>query len=445
MKAKQRAVAALAACALALIALLGWLLYRPQAETPVAAEATVYEVVAVSPADIAAVKVENAQDSYAVLNGADGVEMISQTAGAYDPAQLRALLYAAGHITGSRKVTDESAFSGYGLDEPQATVTLFLADQRQMRFQVLANNPLENSVYFWDETARAVYLIPGEVAALFLRTSQDFISHTVFSLYSRDDYSQIDQIIVKYNGNGRDYQLEQTDQGFYLTSPVRLRLSQASVYANVLNPMLQLYADQVIATQADLSQYGLDQPELTLTLTLKSGETQRAVFLRTKDNQCLMADPEGAVVYQLDDAPLLLLMQDYTALLAGGIVAYTGGDLQDVTLTQGDHSFFLTCEGDGTEFAVSKGATELSQAFGTQLLEALNGLAPVGELNAAVTADPVCQFTASLRSGTQETVALMPLGSDLYAVSVNGTAAFATDAEALQRLQAIFDTLIAQE
>ena len=443
MKAKKRAVTVLAFCVLALGALLGWLLYRPQADTPAAQTATVYEVVNLSPADIAAVKVENAQGAYAVLNGTAGVEMLSQAAATYDAAQLRALLYAAGHITGSRKVTQESAFDGYGLQNPRATVTLFLADGSQRQYQVLAENPLESSVYFFDEAERAVYLIPEEIAALFLRTAQDFISHTVFSLYSREDDSQIGQIMVEYHGSGRDYRLTRTDQGFYLTSPVQLRLSQANVYANVLDPMVQLYADQVVATNADLAQYGLDKPELTVTLTLTDGTTQRAVFLRTAENQCLMANPEGTVVYQLDDAPVLMLMQDYTALIGSGIVAYTGGDLQDVTLTLGDASMFLTWEGSGADLVVRKGETQLSPALRAQLLAALNGLTLVGELSAAPAADPAFAFTARLRSGTQETVALLPLGNDYFAVSINETTAFATDVKALQALQAVWEALSA--
>ena len=445
MKAKKRAVVVLALCVAALSALLGWLLYRPQAEAPAVQAATVYEVVNLSPADIAAVKVENAKENFAVLNGASGVEMISQTAASYDAAQLRALLYAAGHITGSRKVTEESAFNGYGLATPRATVTLFLADGSQRRFLVLAENPLENSAYFFDESARAVYLIPGEVAELFLRTAQDFISHTVFSLYSREDDSQIRQIMVEYHGNGRDYSLERTDQGFYLTSPVRLRLSQANVYANVLDPMVQLYADQVVATNADLAQYGLTKPELSITLTLKDGSTQRAVFLRTADHQCLMADPAGTVVYQLDDAPVLMLMQDYTALIGTGIVSYTGGDLQDVTLAVGGESVFLTWEGSGADLIVRKGEAQLSQEQSAQLLAALNGLTPVGELSTVPTVAPAIQFTARLRSGTQETVALLPLDNDYYAVSINGTAAFATDVKACKALQAVWESLTAAQ
>ena len=91
------------------------------------------------------------------------------------------------------------------------------------------------------------------------------------------------------------------------------------------------------------------------------------------------------------------------------------------------------------------GETQLSQEQSAQLLAALNGLTPVGELSDVPTVAPAIQFTARLRSGTQETVALLPLGNEYYAVSINGTAAFATDAKAWKALQVVWESLTAAQ
>lgn len=440
MKAKKRAALWLTVCAAALSGLLFLLAREPDTKAAVTAETTVYPIVDLSVADIAAVKVENGSASFAVLQGPDGVEMVSRSANAYDATQMRAFLYAAAHITGSRRVTDASAFANYGADAPRATVTLYLADNAQRVLEVLADHPLGEGTYLYDKEGNAIYLVAREVAALFLRTEQDFIAHTLFPLSTREDYAQIERIVLQYGGTGRDYTVEQTDQGYSLTVPVRLRLSQDRVYANLLDPVLQLYADTILATDADPAAYGLDQPELTLTLTI-AGETRRAVLRRTDGNRCLMADPDGHTVYQLDDAPLLSLLQDYTTLVGGSIVTYAAGDLQDVTLTRDGASLFLTFSGSGDSLSVRVGAAELDRAERTALLQALNGLTPTGELSASATGTPVFQWTATLRTGAVETVALLPLGQELYAVSINGEAAFVTDAQALSSLQTQFDAL----
>ena len=124
MKAMKRAAIALSLCVAALGALLGWLWWAPRPQAPAQETATVYEVVNIAPAQLAAVKVENASDAFAVFNGPQGLEMVSQAAATYDNAQLGELVYAAGHISGSRRVTDAATFESYGLSTPRATVTV---------------------------------------------------------------------------------------------------------------------------------------------------------------------------------------------------------------------------------------------------------------------------------------------------------------------------------
>ena len=138
MKAKKRAALWLALSVALLSGLLLLLLREPETQAADTAETTVYPIVDLSVADIAAVKVENGSTSFAVLQGPDGVEMASRSDNAYDATQMRAFLYAAAHITGSRRVTDAATFANYGADAPRATVTLYLADNTRRVLEVLA-------------------------------------------------------------------------------------------------------------------------------------------------------------------------------------------------------------------------------------------------------------------------------------------------------------------
>ncbi|NLV58528.1 MAG: DUF4340 domain-containing protein [Clostridiales bacterium] len=444
MRAKQHAVVVLLICVALLGALLGWLLYTPAQKAAQEQAATVYEVVNLPLAELTAVKVENAETAFAVLNSAEGVEMLSQTDNEYDEAQLRAFLYAAGHITGSRKVTDRGTFDGYGLAQPRATVTLYRSDNTQLRYRVLMDNPVDQSTYLYAEADDAIYLVPREIALLFLRTERDFISHQVLPLRSQDDVDKIRQIDVYYHGTGRNYSVEQTDQGFYLTAPVPMRLSRLNVISALINPLMQLYADQVVATDADLSAYGLDQPEMEIALTL-DGETAHALLRRIEGNQCLMAEKGGTVIYRLDDAPMLMLLQGYTTLLGGGIVSYETGGITDIAFSVEGQSLAVRFSAEGAAIATPLGSVELSGDVQTRLRQALNQLTPVAELSSPKEANPVIRWTASLSTGAQETVVLWPLTTDIYAVSVNGTAAFATDAVAVQRVMTLWDDLTALE
>ena len=443
MKAKKRGLAALILISLLLCALLVRFWMTSEEETA-GSEATVYDVISLPLSELAAVKVENLESSFAMISTPQGVEMIAQAEQEYDQGQLRAFLYAAGHITGSRKVTDRDRFEDYGLSAPRSTVTLYRADNSQTRYQVLLDNPVDKSTYLYLEEEDAVYLIPADIAALFLRTPRDFVSHWVLPLRSQDDFAGIDSISVFHRRQGWRYALEQTEQGFYLAEPVRLRLSRVNVSGMLLTPLLQLYADAVIDTQASLAQYGLDQPDLEISLTI-ADRTVKVLLLAIDGSRYLMAQEGGSTIYRLDDAPMLMLSQDYTALLGYGIVNYAPGDMTELTLSAGGERLFFSFTGEGTSMTTVMEGDALAPDMQTRLLQALSQLTPVAELSEPPTAAPVIEWTAVLRTGARETVVICPLTEDLFAVSVGGTAALATDSESVRTLLALWDELQAQQ
>ena len=145
MKTKLRLVFALALLNLILAGMILLLLQnKPQEVTGIAVN-TVYEVTIFSASDIMAVKVENEQTSFAVMQNGPTLEMISKNRSEWDQSQLRAFVYAAGHISGSRKVQDEAKFDAYGLDHPRSGISIFMADGSEKKYGILADNPLDRS------------------------------------------------------------------------------------------------------------------------------------------------------------------------------------------------------------------------------------------------------------------------------------------------------------
>lgn len=439
MKAKLRAVVALAVCTALLSGALVWLSQEPEAVKPEAA--AVYEVMNVNVADIAAVKVENEQEAFAVMQGPDGLEMVSSQGGSYDLLQLRAFLYAAGHISGSRRIADEAAFAAYGMNAPRATITLYLSDGSLRTCLLLAENPLDQNSYFYSSADNAVYLIGKNIAELFLRSSKDFYSHTLFSLKTREDYAKVEQVTVSYGKTGRDYTMAQTEQGFYLTAPLSQRLSRSAVYANLLDPLLALYADEVVAAGAALADYGLDQPDLQVMLIV-NGQAESAVFKREADGYCLMAEAGGSTVYRLAEEPFLMLSQDYTALMDGRVLTYTSDALDELTLLKNGQTALLEFSREDGGVTVRQNGAALAQDMVTRLMSALNQLSLVGELTTDVTGESLFSFTARLHNGAEEQVEFIPVAQDVYAVSVNGAAHFATDSASLEALGQLVDDLV---
>ncbi len=443
MKAKKWSLVLLCLCNAVLIAFLGFLLTPEQEQTQSEETAPVYEVVEISVADVLAVKVENTEGSFAILQAPTGVEMIAAQEASYDTSEMQAFLYASCHMTGSRKVTDESTFAQYGIDDPQSTVTVMMSDDSSITYQILSKNPIDQSSYVYDVQNNYIYQIAGEIADLFLRDVTAFISHTIFPLSSRDDYEGIESITFTAGTTGRDYQVVQTDQGYYLDEPYRMRLSSAIVNGNLIDVLMVLYADDILAIDADLSVYGFDEPLMTVSMVMND-ETYQAVFAQDEQGNYMMANPQTQTVYQIDSDNVTMLMLDYTNLLGGSVVSYAVGDVADITLTMGEESVFLVLQGTGTELVVTSGNQSIDESLQAELVTALNQIDPVGEWTApdsVLETQSVLTLRVTFQNGVVETVAFYDVGDDLYAVAVDGEAHFVCDKETVDTLTAVVDAL----
>lgn len=440
MKKKRLAIRWLAACLAALLGLLGFLLLQPDRAGDRREEAPVYEITRMPLAQLAAVSVKNSKAAFAVMQTAEGLEMVSANGGAYDAAQLRALLYAACNLTGSRRITDRSAFERYGLSAPRAGVTLYLSDGGTRSFSILAENPLDGGSYLHWQEEDAVYLVPGLVAELFLRSEADFLSRSVFPLKTRADYARIGEVAFAYHGQGRDYVLRQTEGGWFLVSPVRHRLSGAYLSSSLLDQLLALYAQEVLAAGAEPRDFGFDAPRMTVTLSM-DGREYRALFVQDGEKGFLMTDPDNGTVYRVARDPVLLLLQDYTALLGGTVLNYSAGDIAGIraaapdTAGAPDAGLWLEFSGEGETLAVTRDGSPLERQERTALLSALNQLPAAGEMARQPADGPALSLTLSLRAGSADRIDFIPLDEEYAAVSVNGEANFFTTAAAVRRLQ----------
>lgn len=441
MKTKFRLLIVLLAVNLLLTALIIFLL-QDNGKVPVTdVIETVYEVTNISAADILAVKVQNAQANYALMQNGPQIEMISSSHGEWDQTQLRAFLYAAGHISGSRKVDDETKFEALGKNQPRANITIFSVDGSEKIYQVLADNPLGESVYFYSEGDHAVYLVPREVAGLFLRSEKDFLSHSVFSLKTEADYADVQKIEVKLFSAGRDYTVEKTQRGYYLTAPVFLRLPNERVLNDLLASILRLYADEIVNTESELAAHGLDKPDMELLLTIKD-KTETAVFRLDEKGTCLMAQPGSTVIYRLLADPVLMLMQDYTTLMGASLFSYKPSELADLTLSRGNQTAFISFSGTGGETTLSMEGKELSDEVAAKLMKAVNSIVPAGELSGSFSASSEISLKATFNSGFTESVKFIQIDTNLYAVAIGGKADFAANAASVNALLEVFNQLI---
>lgn len=434
MKALKRAVVCMGLLCAALGAALAFLLqYTPQ--TMVAADETAVETFVEIPlSQLAAVMIENQHTSYAVMQTPSGPEVISQAQAEYDETQLHALLYAATHLSGSRKNTDASTFANYGIDSPRATVTLHLADGSQRVVQVLITNPIDQNVYMYDAQKEAIYLVSASVAELFLRDELELMSHMPLPIREVSDFGSIRSIEMQFSGDTRDYAISCTDTSYFLTAPIHQRVPSTAVVSQLFLPLLSVYSDSFVALNADLSQWGFDDADLRLTLQTYQGETQ-LWFTYAEDGTCLMARPDTGNVYTVDASVLQALTFDYTLLTGGTAIYYGAGDLQRLIFDLPDGQIIAEIEGDGDEASITLDGKQLSAQEMNAFLSALNSIPIAGETQEPSTdLTPAFSVTATLRSGAVEVTSFAPAVDGYSYLTVMGDTHFVVKTDDLQSL-----------
>lgn len=434
MKAKRRAITALSAACLLLLACTAALaLYTPRGAQDAQAGGTVYEITNIPVGEIRAVAVSNAEAIYGLMQSGGEITMVSDVQGVYSAAELRALVYAACHLTGKREIRDLSAAEQYGINSPLARITLIRSDGGEVNLSLLSQNPIDGSYFLFSEEKQAIYLIPPGEAELFLRREKDFESHTIFPPVSAENYRTVQEISLDFRRKGRDYKIENRPEGFYIVEPIYQRVPPVAVMEK-LRYISMLYADSVVAAGAELSQYGFD--EYTLRLSMTCGGTEyTALLLDREDGTMLMANPENGAVYELGSEYLPELLQDYLALTGSTAFSYAAGDIRSVSVADGAREVLFELSGEGESLTAAVNGKKLDNAALAGLMGVFNSCGIEKEVFGAPAGAADLTITFTMRSGRTETVAFVPAAEGSCYVSVNGVVNFTTTRAAAEAVR----------
>lgn len=434
MKAKIRAIPILAALCLLLGAATALLVAYSPRGAAVEADSTVYSITDISVADFAALAITNSKMSFGVLQQGQTLEVVSAVEGNYDMGELRSLVYAACHLTGSRKLTEQASWEEYGYGAPQAEVTVIKTDGTSQQVSILMQNPIDGNYYMYSHSGQAVYLVSQQVAELFLRGESDFFSHTVFPQITVENYTDLGDVSLDFNGKGRNYTLTQSEGSFRLTEPITHRVSAVTALQELVNYVSALYADAYVAQGASLSSYGFDDYTLRIELSF-GGQSYSALLLDQGGDVCLMADEATGDVYEVQRANLPMLMRDYQTLLGGKVYQYAAGDVSDVTVSDAGAELFFQLSGEGESLGATVGGKLLDSGAVAQLMAALCAPEIEREAKDITLAEAELALTFTMKNGSKERVEFIPQGGEDYAVSIGGVTNFITTGGSVQKIR----------
>ncbi len=378
--------------------------------------------------DAAGLVIRRADEKQGILHVNGSFSVLDHESIAFDESRLSALLFAACHLQAGRVIATPDDLAVYGLAEPECQVSILLANSEYVRFSIGRANPVSGQRYVLSEDER-VFLIDGETASLFFQKTDDLRKMSLFGDWTPDVLAKPSQIAV-LNAHGA-YVLsliEDSVSGMYaMISPVTAALDWQTVDTRVLQTLPLLIPETFVAEQADLADYGLDTPDLTLALTV-GGATRIALFSQASGELWYACAAGSNDVYALPDSLLTGLTAGYTDLLGSSLYHRSLGEIESVTLSTDrsarQFAFLrkpdqILCETDGQV---------LDAAATSSLYKQLSQIPIAGVLDrsADLSAQPVVRLTFRLRSGALDIIEFIPFEARYCAVSINGEIQMAT-------------------
>ncbi|MBN1553469.1 MAG: DUF4340 domain-containing protein [Phycisphaerae bacterium] len=160
-----------------------------------------------------------------------------------------------------------------GLDRPRWTVTLVEPSERTYTLQVGSPAPKiggDEETYVRVGKNGPVYVVPRDLADLLQLDVKDYRDMAVLPEARRDAISSI------HVAGRENYTLRKTLGGWDIVEPVTARAGKSAVGKLLTNLTGDLKAERFLAeSPTDVAQYGLDKPQLEVTVTLQSPATDQ--------------------------------------------------------------------------------------------------------------------------------------------------------------------------
>ncbi|MDR3149208.1 MAG: DUF4340 domain-containing protein, partial [Oscillospiraceae bacterium] len=250
---------------------------------------------------------------------------------AYNTSKFRSIRYTVSSLSVKELVTETPGdLAVYGLDEPQATITLTYGGRETYKVYIGKGTPVGRDYFAKTDKSDAVYVMGYNMRALLMRTALDYRQISSFPKYEDEDiYANIDSVrIDQPNGTvisiirDVDNPSEGNTAGsfYYMTSPVESSCADDIVAEQLMQVVAQVnYAaiDRDI-NRDELAVYGFDKPT-RLAMTDVSGNSLDIVVgksgIGSGGAQTYCADYDQYLACVENNEPLTLLLYDSAAFV----------------------------------------------------------------------------------------------------------------------------------
>lgn len=386
---------------------------------------------------VAALAVLNDGGSYGLIIDGTKISMIDAPDAALSMGPMKSLLYQVSHLNAEHIIEQPQDLSVYGFQKPTATVVLFLMDGSKIRLYLGDRAPLDGGWYLRREGTESVYLVNDTVATMMQYTVDNFRALDLFPTLDTEHLPQLHSIGIERANDTISVTCSAQHDGFQfsLTDPFIAPLNWQTVISDLVSPLAALQMSDFVGEHLALSDFGLDSPTYTLTISLGT-TTKQILFAPADENYYYCGDPTGNVVVRVLKENLAFLDIAPAMLLKDSLYRKTVAETENITVIGNNLHVSLDLRGQGESLSGQCCQRTFTHAEVVELYQSLTAI-PLAEPlpeGQDLTESSILKQVFTLRDGSMDVLDFIPISPRRCAVVLNGQSNYATPRSAVDEL-----------
>ncbi len=382
----------------------------------------------------------NEKGSVALMIQNGEIEILDAPVGLiFSETNRKAFLYRMAHIPIKKNLGVTETWEQYGLEYPQAKLTLFFTDGSRTTLRLGDKTPLEDAWYLSREGDDSLYLVDSVTAKMMKYSLDDFRDIDVLPVISPDSLKSLKRFCL--TGGEQILEIQGENQAgeirFFMKEPFEAVLNWQTIMEKILVPLsetenLEFVGEEIPNEKKDISM----QAEYRLEIEIDGNERELLFVPADEDSWYCKNMANGQVVRVGGSGVMDFLTRPAEKFLDSTLYRANGADMEKVTVIADGLKEELELRGQGELLRGYCGEKEWSQAETIQLLEILTMIPPAEPLegNPLLSEEALLTLYFQRKTGVEDVVEIIPVSRWRCAVRVNGLASFTTYTNTIEEI-----------
>lgn len=269
---------------------------------------------------------------------------------AADAATVKILLGAIASGEIKKEVKDASSdLATYGLDKPFITARVKTKDKELAAISVGKTTPIGGSAYLQRSDDKKILLASSSLRSSLDKQVKDLRDKSIVG-FSDDELQR-----VEVSGSGGEMALAKKDGAWVIERPAAFAADASNVRSFLSSLRAMRATDFPDDAPSDLSQYGLDAPQLTIRLLVGKDNAEKTIRFGSKqsDKKELYVQTSGLpTIYTVSEFSLKELSKGPNELRDKTVLAFTRDDAAAIDVRHKDGTQLRLLRGDDKQWRV---------------------------------------------------------------------------------------------